>query len=221
MTSIFDSALEAVSTAKDTIQKKINVVIKDCTRSITGSKMPENYVGGSKEDLDEFYNNDADKKLLNSYTNKFTIKGLTKEYLGDKRDEIAESLVKQATNEVGLLIGQAVSVNAGANFIVYGKQFVGTLFQAISVLETVYDAYLNPKFIPLAGDVFWDRYHKLNDEIAKINAIIKAKLSDFKQLENAADRANAAKSIREMILIRNRVESAKDIYRKWLEANKL
>jgi len=62
------------------------------------------------------------------------------------------AIVNTAITETGYVVSSAFGVNAGAAFIVYGKFAFKVLSNGVTVVSTVYDAFLNPEYRSSAGE---------------------------------------------------------------------
>jgi hypothetical protein len=165
--------------------------------------------------LRDFYNLDADKKLFDKFV---SIEKIRNDLIIEGAGKLQNPLINASIEQVGYLIGEIGNVSAGANFIIIGKKFFKGTMAALNAMEKIWDAFLNPSFIPKAGDVLWDDYHAMKNQIESINEELKNQLSQMRQIKNESERNNMAKEIREIIKYRDTISQCMDNYGKWLES---
>ena len=152
------NAQDKRTVAKENLNREVHTTIRSSNEMINKNR-PADW-------LNDYYNTDADAKLFNKY---FSLNGIKEQFIENLGMEGIEAIVKFAVTEVGLLIGAVGSIDQGVSFILKGKAAIGSAFKILDVIDIIYAAFIDKKFIPKAGDELWDYYWKLNDEKNKIN----------------------------------------------------
>ncbi len=200
------NAQDKRTVAKENLNREVHTTIRSSNEMINKNR-PADW-------LNDYYNTDADAKLFNKY---FSLNGIKEQFIENLGMEGIEAIVKFAVTEVGLLIGAVGSIDQGVSFILKGKAAIGSAFKILDVIDIIYAAFIDKKFIPKAGDELWDYYWKLNDEKNKINNELKKLISQYKSSKDNKLRAQIMVDIREYMALRKLVLKTQQEYGQWVD----
>jgi hypothetical protein len=200
------NAQDKRTVAKENLNREVHTTIRSSNEMINKNR-PADW-------LNDYYNTDADAKLFNKY---FSLNGIKEQFIENLGMEGIEAIVKFAVTEVGLLIGVVGSIDQGVSFILKGKASIGSAFKILDVIDIIYTAFIDKKFIPKAGDELWDYYWKLNDEKNKINNELKKLISQYKSSQDNKLRAQIISDIREYMALRKLVLKTQEEYGQWVD----